>query len=285
MQNFKALGEYCLLPKELKLQKQVFNFDRTMKKVCKYNADYFALDKSEKHYAFFCRYFDADMLEPVNNHVCLSKKKWKQVYDNTMTKAKEYIQENEKELLDKLNNAMFQEEWEKYAAGDISTWEMDALGYYHHDHELKDVDYHKYNIKKFADLPYVPEADCVFKKGDKEIKIPKTCRIIGTVVGKNNTKAQVDILTRDSGVVTVKFNLEYFAKYNRRISAIIKGESKVVEQGWFQKGTLICVNGYRSADMFRAKSYKKTNSHQLYKIISVAENGTIEMINTRYGEE
>lgn len=285
MQNFKALGEYHLLPKELKLQKQVFNFDRSMKKVCKYDADYFALDKSEKHYAFFCKRFDVDILEPIDNHVCLSKKKWKKVYDDIMAKAKEYIQENEKKLLDKLNNAMFQEEWEKYAAGNVSTWEMDALGYYHHDHELKDVDYSKYNIKKFADLPYVPETDYVFKKGNKEIKIPKTCRIIGTVVGKNNTKAQVDILTRDSGVVTVKFNLEYFAKYNRRISATIKGENKVVEQGWFQKGTLICVNGYRSADMFRAKVYKKSNSHQLYRITFVSTDGTMEMTNLRYDEK
>ena len=285
MQNFKALGEYYLLPKELKLQKQVFNFDRSMKKVCKYDADYFALDKSEKHYAFFCKRFDVDILEPIDNHVCLSKKKWKKVYDDIMAKAKEYIQENEKKLLDKLNNAMFQEEWEKYAAGNISAWEMDALGYYHHDHELKDVDYSKYNIKKFADLPYVPETDYVFKKGNKEIKIPKTCRIIGTVVGKNNTKAQVDILTRDSGVVTVKFNLEYFAKYNRRISATIKGENKVVEQGWFQKGTLICVNGYRSADMFRAKVYKKSNSHQLYRITFVSTDGIMEMTNLRYDEK
>ncbi len=285
MQNFKALGEYGLLPQELKVQKRVFNFDKSMKKACKYNTAYFALDKSDKHYGFFCKHFDIDSLELVDNHLCLSKKKWKKIYDDVMEKAKTYIQENREELLAKLNEAMFQEEWEKYAAGDISTWEMDALGFYYHDHELKNVDYSLYGIKKFADLPYTPEADYTFKKGGKEIKIPKTCRIIGTVVGKNNTKAQVDILTRDSGVVTVKFNLEYFAKYNRRISATVNGESKVVEQGWFQKGTLICVNGYRSADMFRAKSYKKSNSHQLYRITSVSDNGTMEMTNTRYGEE
>lgn len=31
MQNFKSLIDYKLIPKELKFQKQVFNFDKTMK--------------------------------------------------------------------------------------------------------------------------------------------------------------------------------------------------------------------------------------------------------------
>ena len=64
----------------------------------------------------------------------------------------------------------------------------------------------------------------------------------------------------------------------------VNGENKVMEQGWFQKGTLIVVNGYRNGDMFRAKKYKKTNSHQLYKITKVNKDGTIEMTNNRYGE-
>ena len=59
----------------------------------------------------------------------------------------------------------------------------------------------------------------------------------------------------------------------------------MVEQGWFQKGTLICVNGYRSADMFRAKVYKKSNSHQLYRITFVSTDGIMEMTNLRYDEK
>ena len=108
---------------------------------------------------------------------------------------------------------------------------------------------------------------------------------MGTVVGKNATKAQVDILTIDSGVVTVKFSLDYFAAYNRRISDMIDGTSKVVEQGWFLKGQQIVINGFRRGDMFRAKSYRKTPSHQLYHIDKVNIDGTISLRHARYGEE
>lgn len=284
MQNFKSLIDYKLIPKELKFQKQVFNFDKTMKKQCKYTTEEFDLSKSDIHYKFYNKYFDTDNLYIKNNSICLNKKTWKKEYDKVMLAAKNYIQENKEELLQKLNRKLFLEQWNTYAAGTYSTWEMDALGYYYHKHELSNVDKSIYNIVSYNSLPTIPPTDYVFKRGDKEIKIPKTYRIMGTVVGRNNTKGQVDILTTDSGVVTVKFALDYFAKYNRRVSENVNGENKVMEQGWFQKGALIVVNGYRNGDMFRAKKYNKTNSHQLYKITKVNKDGTIEMTNSRYGE-
>lgn len=285
MQNFKALSEGGLLPRSLKFQRQVFNFDKTMKATCKIRKDVYALDKSDVHYRFFCKYFNTDKLSVENNHICLDAKTWKKMYDETMEDARDYIKRHGDELLVRLNESLFQEKWDKYASGGLAAWEMDAMGFYCHPHELANLDYDTYGIKRYSDLPYVPETDHTFKRGGKDISIPKTCRIAGTVVGKNNTKAQVDILTRDSGVVTVKFSLDYFAQYNRRITDMVGGVSKVVDEGWFQKGSLIVVNGYRSADIFKAKSYKKTNSHQLYKITSIAANGTIEMTNARYGEE
>ena len=48
-----------------------------------------------------------------------------------------------------------------------------------------------------------------FRRNGRDIPIYKTQRIMGTVIGKNNTKATVNLLTVDSGVVTVKFNLDY----------------------------------------------------------------------------
>ena len=283
MQNFKMLSESGLLPKSLKFQRQVFNFDKTMKAACKVNGGY-ALDKSDIHYRFYCKYFDADILTVEGNHIFLDAKKWKKMYDNAMMDAKDYVKQHGQELLDGLNKNLFQEKWDKYARGGLAAWEMDAMGFYCCPHELARLDYGMYGIRKYADLPYVPETDYTFRRGGKDVPIPKTCRIAGTVVGKNNTKAQIDILTRDSGVVTVKFSLDYFAQYNRRITDTVKGVSKVVDEGWFQKGSLIVVNGYRSADIFRAKAYKRSNSHQLYKITRVNEDGTIDMTNKRYGD-
>ena len=59
---------------------------------------------------------------------------------------------------------------------------------------------------------------------------------------------------------------------------------KVIEQGWFIKGSLIIVNGFRRENMFVAKSYAKTNSHQLYLISKVNEDGTVIMTHERYGD-
>jgi DNA polymerase III subunit alpha len=286
MQNFASLASNKLLPPDLKKQERTFNFNKSLKTACKFNIDYFALDLSQKHCDFYMKNFDknGEYTEIIDNHLCLNKKVWKKIYDKVMAKAKMYINENKEILLNKLNNVLFKAQWEKYAKGDVSSWEMDALGYYYHAHELTNVQQKVYNICAFKKLPSSPEIANTFKSKGREFSTYKTCRIMGTVVGKNNTKGQIDILTLESGVVTVKFNLNYFAEYNRRISDTIKGQSKIMEDGWFSKGTLVVVNGYRSGDTFRAKSYKKTKSHQLYKITQVNPNGTIEMTNARYGE-
>ena len=109
---------------------------------------------------------------------------------------------------------------------------------------------------------------------------------MGTVIAKDDGKSMVSLLTVNSGVINVKFNRDYYAKYNRRISEPQPdGTKKVREAGWFQRGTLVVVNGIRRGDMFIAKKYKNTPSHQLYKITAVHEDGTIQMTNKRWGEE
>lgn len=37
------------------------------------------------------------------------------------------------------------------------------------------------------------------------------------------------------------------------------------------------INGFRRSDLFIAKAYKKTNSHQCYKIIKITEDGELEL--------
>ena len=86
------------------------------------------------------------------------------------------------------------------------------------------------------------------------------------------------------GVVNVKFTKEYYAMYNRQISEVqADGTKKVLEKGWFSRGTKILVTGYRREDTFVAKTYKSTSTHQLYRIANIdGENITLEheRINT-----
>lgn len=61
------------------------------------------------------------------------------------------------------------------------------------------------------------------------------------------------------------------------------GTKKVIEKGWFTRGTKLLITGFRRDDTFVAKTYAKTNTHQLYLIESV-ENGDMKLRHERYNE-
>lgn len=281
MQNFKTLMDANLLPSELDFQKRLFVFNKALRANKKVDSVYVI---NYNYYDFYEQFFDIDELEPIYDTLGINQKKWQKMYTKAMEPAKKYIQEHQEDLLEKLNDSLFQEQWNKYATGNESTWEMDSMGYYYHSHELANVRQEWYNIVEYKDLPDEPEVEYTFRRNGRDIPIYKTCRIMGTVIGKNNTKATVNLLTVNSGVVTVKFDLDYFAKFNRRISKNVGGVNKVMEQGFFQRGTLVVVNGYKRAGMFRAKAYRKSPSKQLYKITEVHQDGTMCMTHLRYGE-
>lgn len=284
LQNFNALIEANLIPQEINFQKRVFVFNKALKANCKFE-DYYSL-KSDNYYKFYTKFFDVDLLEPLGNKVGIKQKAWKKLYDEAMKPAKEYLKNHQDELLNKLNNSIFDTIWNKYAQGNYSSWEMDSLGMYYHKHELSGVDNKIYEIESFKNLPTSPEVETTFKRKGAEIPIYKLHRIAGTVIAKDDMHSSISVLTVDSGVVTVKMNRDYYAMYNRRISEVQKdGIKKVIEQGWFSKGTLVVLQGIRRGDSFFLKNYKKSAYHQLYKITEIHSNGTVEMTNERVDNE
>lgn len=284
LQNFNGLIEKNLVPQELAFQKRVFIFNKALKKNCAIDGVYVL--KSDNYYKFYSDYFDIDLLEPYGNKLAINEKTWKKLYEQQMKSAKEYFKEHQKEILKKLNQNIFQENWNKYAAGSYSTWEMDSLGMYYHDHELSKVDTGRYEIVEFKNLPEEPIVDYTFSRNGVEIPVYKTTRIMGTVIAKDDMHSSISILTLGSGVVDVKMNRDYFAKYNRRISEVqIDGTKKIAEPGWFQKGTLVMLGGFRRNNMFVTRNYKKSKFHQLEKITKINKDGSVEMTNKRYGEE
>ena len=146
---------------------------------------------------------------------------------------------------------------------------MESLCFYYNEHELKNINKQKYGIVNFFDLPSEPEVDYFFKRAGRDIPIFKLYKIAGTIISKDNTKASIVILTTE-GIVNVKFTKEYYAMFNRQISEIQPdGSKKVLEKGWFSRGTKVMITGYRREDTFVAKTYKSTSTHQLYKITNV----------------
>ena len=73
-----------------------------------------------------------------------------------MLELKEYIAKNQDKLIDKLHAAEIQEVWNQYCTGSISTWEMDTLGFYYHDHELLNVYHPEFQFQDFYSLSSVP---------------------------------------------------------------------------------------------------------------------------------
>ena len=214
----------------------------------------------------------------------LPVKEWdKKVYQPWMDVVRNWIASDKDGILNELNARIFKEDWDKYAQGNLSAWEMEVLCFYYHEHELKHVNMGKYGLVDFHKLPEEPIIDRTFvSRGGQEVNIFKIHKICGTCIAKNKTKGTVTLLT-NTGVVDVKFRKEYFSLFDKQISE--KGDDgvkHVVEKSWFNRGNMIVVQGIRSGDDFIAKKYQSTGGHQLYRIEDIDEHGDLILKDQRY---
>ena len=283
LQNFNGLMERNLIPDSLSFERRLFVFNKALRKFCKVDDVYML---PENFYEFYEEFFDVDLTTIHNGEIAIDQKVWQKLYTKGMDKARDYLREHQEEMLQQLNQTLFDEVWNKYAAGTLSTWEMDSLGFYYHDHPMKKLDKLAYNVKAYNSLPDNPPVEKTFKRNGVDIPLFKTCRIVGAVVAKEDNKSCVSILTPESGVVTVKMSRDYYARLNRQMSQVQPdGTKKVMEKGWFTRGTLLMFNGFKRSGMFFTKSYRHTKSHQCYRILTgVKNNGTIDMTAWRWGE-
>ena len=107
-------------------------------------------------------------------------------------------------------------------------------------------------------------------------------KICGTCIAKDKNKSTVTLLTPD-GVVTVKFRKEYFSMFDKQISERQEdGTKKVIEKSWYNRGSMLVIQGFRSGDNFIPKKYASSGGHQLYKIDAIGKNGDLILRNARY---
>jgi len=284
LQNFNMLSKYGLLPEKFADHEEIFYFTRQLRK--NKEEDYYILDKKMQDY-YETREFEVQLV-PKNNKVAIEKTKWEKIYNSYMNEVRKYFKENHDQILESLNNTIFQEEWEKYAQGDVSAWEMEALSFYYHEHELEKVDFEAYDISDFFQLPSKPVVDHVFYKEEKKIEIYKLFRIAGTVLERDKIRHTVTLLTT-TGVVYVKFFRDQFAYYDKQVSAPdpdVEGKKKILEKSWFQKGNKIIVTGIRRDDMFYPKVYKNSKDKKPVKLITnFKPNGGLEVVSERVDSE
>ena len=287
LQNMGGLIKHNMLPEDTKEQvtaRRVYEFNRYLKAVCATKEkSIFKLD--ERAINFLQEMELDDLIVVQENEPIMAVAKWDKVYQKWMDVFRNWIANDKENILQKLNEEIFLEDWNKYALGTISAWEMEALCFYYHDHELKDLNRSKYGVMNFFSLPTEPVIDKEYKKGGKDIRLFKLSRICGTCIAKNKAKSIVSLLTTE-GVVNVKFRKEYFALFDKQISARgADGVKHIVEKSWFNRGSMIIVTGIRSGDDFISKKYASTGGHQLYKIDSIDSNGDIKLRSERYQGE
>ena len=118
---------------------------------------------------------------------------WKKcIYDVYMDNVRTWLKNNHDEALTEYNRLLFKDEWDKYIRKvNLSAWEMDALCFYYHEHELAHLNNKIYGIENFFDHSPEPEVEKFFKRGKNEIPIYNLFRIAGTVISKNNSIEQI----------------------------------------------------------------------------------------------
>ena len=297
LQNMASLIKYDILPKDdsIVLASRVYEFTRYLKKVCKKmtlrivnkQVEFYILDDRAVNFINELHDIDAISFNAVEycEQFIINTLLWDKFYQSEMNIVRDYITKNQNEVLNSLNKIIFAEDWNNYAKGTISAWEMEVLCFYYHEHELAHLPIAKYGISDFSKMPTTPIVDKTFKRNGREIPLFKLTRICGTCIAKNKTKSTVTLLTT-SGVVELKFRKEFFALFDKQISERgADGCKHVKEKGWFNRGNMIVVTGVRVDDVFLVKKYSSTPGHTLYKIDSINDKGEINLISERYSSE
>lgn len=272
LRNANMLITQKLLPEELDFESRVFNFNKYLRKFKK--DDLITLDKTA--FNFYSSHFDVDLLQPHGSNYVISAPTWKKIYDKHMDKIRSYIKSNQSSLLENLNNQLFQEVWNKYAAGTDAKWSMDSVCFYQDEHELEHMNAEKYNIENFFDLPSEPTVNYAFTTKDgKVITIYNTHLIAGTVIDRDKTKSLITLLT-PQGVVMIKA-YGVMPQYDKQISIVQEdGTKKVAEKSWFSRGNKIIVQGMKRDDQtFFAKKYRSGSGHHFMLIEEVLTNGDL----------
>jgi len=274
LQNVSTLIRNGLLPAELS---SFFEFNRYLKAKCAYCLDERAMGFLE----------GKNLLQYVNQNekgdFILNQAAWDNFYEKKKDEQRDYINKNMPQLMKQLEGIEFKELWNKYAQGNISSWEMDSVCFYYHDHELANYDLSKYGVVEFEELDPDGDVEYYITRKNAQWPIYKLSLIAGTVLAKNSKDNYVAILQKNGTTVNIRFSKEFFAMFDKQVSEMgADGVKHRVDSSWFTRGTKIMVTGYRKGDDFVGKTYTKTPTHELYKM-ELLGNGNIQLDYERVG--
>ena len=236
LQNMPGLMQYNLVPndtEEFIFARRIYEFNRYLKSCCKADLDTINYHLDERAVNFMTEIGQDGMLFVVMDDFTLNMKEWDKYYQKVMDIFRNWIAADKESILNTLNSLIFKDEWDNYAKGTLSDWEMEVMCFYYHEHRLAHLDNNKYGFSDFFSLPEDPVVDRSFFKGGKEIKIFKLSKICGTCIAKDKNKGTATLLT-PTGVVNVKMRKEYFSLFDKQISELGADGHKHVRCAAFQ---------------------------------------------------
>ena len=257
MQNANMLIDFGLLPPELDDEQKCFKVTKELRKYRDDSESYYMLgDSVDRDYVVGKA--EIEVIQLPNGRVveAIDSARWDAyVYAGCKTRTTAYIKAHEAELLQKLNERLFMDDWNKYAAGDESDWELDALNYYKSPSPLWSI------------LPQIPvetdllsdiqegAVDGFFNIKGKRVPKMHLYTIVGTVLNKNTTKGLVTVQAPD-GIIVMKLYKDLFAFYANETNG----------PSFFEKGTHLLITGISRGSVFIPKVYKNMNRKSLVKI-------------------
>ena len=222
----------------------------------------------------YSNYVDYDY---INGKLVIDEKSFDKYYKQQVKPLQEYLKTNEAK--DMITNIKRREMWLENCGGNVSSWEMETLDLYFTKHELEIAPINKYfKLSNFSELPENPKPISYNKWRGNQFPVYDTCQIAGTVIDKNKVKNIVYLLTTD-GVVTLKIPSGQFNYYDRMVVEVKNGKKRVIEKSWFEKGSILVVNGYRKETNFFVKK-AKNQKHGIMKINRYNQN-QIEFLSER----
>lgn len=205
--------------------------------------------------------------------------KWDKFYDKQMDKARFYIKEHSIELLEKLNNKLFENEFNKYCSGDKLQWELDSINFYFDGHPLEPI---LQTIEEKSNFIIDGVQNIVEGAQDGEFIIKgniiprmKLFTIAGTVLDRDTTKGLVTVQCPD-GVINVKIYKDLFALYNKTLTD--ESGEIIIDESFFDKGQHLLITGIQRGMTFVPKTYKNSGRKSIERIILNKQGDFVKLI-------
>lgn len=215
-----------------------------------------------------------------NDKTIVVDKSIEKLLQPNFTELKNYI--NTPEFINQYYKASLRKKFnEALPNQDPNHWSMESVSYYSTDHEMHKINYNKYNLSHFLNIPSEPQFIERSARGRtwKQFDLYAIC---GTVIDKNDIKHYFTLLTPDNEVVNCKLHQGAYAVYKSQYSEIIDGKKEVLEKPWIARGNMLIVSGYRNGDEFVCKKYSNSvYQHQLQKVNQIYEDGSADIQTER----